>query len=79
MRYSKVPLFDKVNSRRRDALELQKEILEYLNGLEETPDIRTHEDGHEAIGQLLKKVEAFIYVDHVLGLHGFRYLLVLPI
>jgi len=79
MKYLKVPLFDKVNSRSRDALELQKEILKYLNGREETPDIRTHEDGHEAIGQLLKKVEAFIYIDHVLWLHAFRYLLVLPI
>jgi len=62
----------------RDAIELHKEILKYLNRLEETPEIRKYEDGQGAKGQLLQKVEAFIYIDHVFGLDGLRYLLVLP-
>ena len=40
-----------------------------------TTNIRTHEDGQRALGEVLEKATAFIYVDDVLGKIELRQLL----
>lgn len=75
LKRSKVELFDKLNSASRDTVELQKLILRDLNGVEETPEIRKREDGQAEIRRILEKVEAIIYIDHVLGPDALGFLL----
>lgn len=64
-KYSHVELFKSIESS-PDVINLQKKILEDLNGGETIPEIRKYQDGQREIGKMLEKVAAFIYIDNVL-------------
>ena len=65
-KYSEVQLFTDIDSK-PDIIDLQKKLLKDLMGPKATvPEIRKYQDGQRELEDVLKEVQAFIYIDNVL-------------
>lgn len=74
--YSKITLSDRIQP--ESVRQLQSQIIQDLTPeehIKNVTEVRTHYDGQSQIGELLKKVKAFIYIDNALNKDKLRNLL----